>query len=66
MNDTGMSSALAAWILAELAAEPGRCEIDVTALEMGARRLSDRWFQRQRRRARRRERSPETDGKEGK
>lgn len=64
MNDTGMSSALAAWLLATIAAEPGRHELDVTALEMGARRLSARWFQHQRRRARRRERSPETDGEE--
>ena len=53
MSDTSMSSALAAWLLAMIAAEPGRHEIDVTALEMGARRLSARWFQHQRRRARR-------------
>ena len=52
-NEMVMSSALAAWILAVIAAEPGRNEIDVTALEMGARRLSARWFQPQRRRARR-------------
>lgn len=70
MSDTGMSCALAAWLLAEIAAEPGRSEIDVTALEMGARRLSARWFQRQRHRARRLagdgsphpDRSPHRDG----
>ena len=64
MSDTGMSSALAAWLLAVIAAEPGRSEIDVTALEMGARRLSARWFQRQRRRARRLagDGSPHPDG----
>lgn len=48
MSDTDMSTALAAWILAEIASEKTRTELDVTALQMGAKRLLARWFQRQR------------------
>ena len=59
-----LSNGEAIAILARLAAERKRTVDEVTALEMGARRMLCRAFQKQRNWARRRERSPETDGKE--
>ena len=59
-----MSRVAAAAILGRMAATSWVTVDEVTALEMGARRLMNRHFQRQRNWARRRERSPETDGEE--
>lgn len=59
-----LSNGEAIAILARLAAERTRTVDEVTALEMGARRMLCRAFQKQRNWARRRERSPETDGEE--
>lgn len=59
-----MSKVEAAAILGRMAATSWVTVDEVTALEMGARRLMNRHFQRQRNWARRRERSLETDGEE--
>ena len=59
-----MSNIEAAAILGRMAAASWVTVDEVTALEMGARRLMTRHFQRQRNCACRRERSPETDGDE--
>ena len=59
-----MSNIEAAAILGRMAAASWVTVDEVTALEMGARRLMNRHFQRQRNWARRRERSLETDGEE--
>ena len=64
--ESHMSKVEAAASLGRMAAASWVTGDEVTALEMGARRLMNRHFQRQRNWARRRERSMETDGEEGK
>ena len=61
-----MSNIEAAAILGRMAACSWVTVDEVTALWMGARRMMNRHFQRQRNWARRQERSMETEGKEGK
>ena len=63
-GESYMSKVEAAAILGRMAAASWVTVDEVTALEMGARRLMTRHFQRQRNWAHRRERSLETDGEE--